>query len=99
MSKMGKKTLFHHILALKYWANCQNIRNIYSSYRNATIMEQIKPNILNIYLKTVALPPIEAFLAISKIENLLSLNCLDKNYYIFQTTRFNHTMIFFNLTD
>ena len=24
---------------------------------------------------------------------------LDKNYNIFQTTRFNHTMIFFKLTD
>ena len=27
------------------------------------------------------------------------LNCLDKNNNIFQTTRFNHTMIFFKLTD
>ena len=26
-------------------------------------------------------------------------DCLDKNYNIFQTTRFNHTMIFFKLTD
>ena len=26
-------------------------------------------------------------------------NCLDKNYKIFQTTRFNHTMIFFKLKD
>ena len=26
-------------------------------------------------------------------------NCLDKNYNIFQTTRFNHTTIFFKLTD
>ena len=25
--------------------------------------------------------------------------CLDKNNNIFQTTRFNHTMIFFKLTD
>ena len=31
-------------------------------------MEQIKPSILNIYLKTVALPPIEAYLAILNIE-------------------------------
>ena len=31
-------------------------------------MEQIKPNILIIYLKTAALPPIEANLDISKIE-------------------------------
>ena len=28
-----------------------------------------------------------------------TLNCLDKNYNIFQTTLFNHTMIFFKLTD
>ena len=27
------------------------------------------------------------------------LVCLDKNYNIFQTTRFNHTMIFFKLND
>ena len=26
-------------------------------------------------------------------------NCLDKNYNIFQTTRFNHAMIFFKLID
>ena len=26
-------------------------------------------------------------------------DCLDKNYSIFQTMRFNHTMIFFKLTD
>ena len=26
-------------------------------------------------------------------------NCLDKNYNIFQTMRFNHTMIFFKLID
>ena len=26
-------------------------------------------------------------------------NCLYNNYNIFQTTRFNHTMIFFKLTD
>ena len=31
-------------------------------------MEQIKPNILNIYLKTAALPSIEAYLAILKVE-------------------------------
>ena len=31
-------------------------------------MEQIKPNIVNIYLKTAALPPIEAYLAISEIK-------------------------------
>ena len=32
-------------------------------------------------------------------ENNKIKNCLDKNYNIFQTTRFNHTMIFFKLTD
>ena len=37
-------------------------------------MEQIKPNILNIYVKIIALPRIEAFLAHSKIENPQSLN-------------------------
>ena len=26
-------------------------------------------------------------------------NCLDKTFNIFQTTRFNHTMIFFKLND
>ena len=31
-------------------------------------MEQIKPNIVNICLKTAAMPPIEAYLVISKIE-------------------------------
>ena len=31
-------------------------------------MEQIKPNILNIYLKTAALPLTEAYLDSSKIE-------------------------------
>ena len=29
----------------------------------------------------------------------LTLNYFDKNYNSFQTTRFNHTMIFFKLTD
>ena len=33
-----------------------------------------------------------------KNENILN-NCLDKRYNVFQTTRFNHTMIFFKLTD
>ena len=37
-------------------------------------------------------------------KNLINLqqfkyNCLDKNPNIFQTTRFNHTMIFFKLID
>ena len=31
-------------------------------------MKQIKPNIVNIYLKTVAVPTIEAYFAISKIK-------------------------------
>ena len=31
-------------------------------------MEQVKPNIVSIYLKTAALPPIEAYLAITKSE-------------------------------
>ena len=40
----------------------------------------------------------------SWIKNLINLqqfkyNCLDKNPNIFQTTRFNHTMIFFKLID
>ena len=30
------------------------------------------------------------------VENWLIRFCLDKNSNIFQTTRFNHTMIFFN---
>ena len=33
-------------------------------------MEQIKPNTLNIYLKTAPLPQIEAYLAISKIKKI-----------------------------
>ena len=59
---------FFYILALKYQVNCQNILNIYSMNKNYTIMEQIKPNIVNIYLKSAALPPIQAYLAISKLE-------------------------------
>ena len=55
---------FCRILALKYQACCQNILNI---YKNTTIMEQIKPNIVNIYLKTAALPPIEASLLLQKV--------------------------------
>ena len=68
---MKKKTfflIFRHILALKYQPNCQNILNSYGLYQNTTIMEQTKPNILIIYLKTAALPPIEAYFDISKIE-------------------------------
>ena len=34
-----------------------------------------------------------------KVQKMFHKNCLDKNYNIFQTTRFNHTMIFFKLTD
>ena len=71
MSNIEKQLIFsefYHILALKYWVYCQNILNIYSLYKNATIMEQIKPNIVNIYLKTAALPSIEAYLVISKSE-------------------------------
>ena len=30
---------------------------------------------------------------------IYSPSCLDKNYNIFQTMRFNHTMTFFNLID
>ena len=37
-------------------------------------MEQIKPNILNIYLKTAALPPIETYLIFQKFKNPPSLN-------------------------
>ena len=33
------------------------------------------------------------------INSQLLSSCLDKNYNIFQTTRFKHTMIFFKLTD
>ena len=71
VSKIEKNTIFsdfHHILALKYQPNCQNILNIYGLYKNTTIMEQTKPNILIICLKTAALPHIEAYLDISKIE-------------------------------
>ena len=59
---------FCHILALKYQPYCQNILTVYGLYKNTTIMEQTKPNILIIYFKTAALPPIEAYLSISKIE-------------------------------
>ena len=56
MSKIKKTTSdFHHILALKYQPNCQNILNIYSLYKHTTIMEQIIPNIVNIYIKIAAL--------------------------------------------
>ena len=64
MSKIN----FCYILTLKYQASSQNILNIYSLYKNSTIMEQIKPNIVNIYLKAASVPPIEAYFAISKIE-------------------------------
>ena len=38
-------------------------------------MEQIKPNLVNIYLKTAALPPIKAYFDISKkSKNPTSLN-------------------------
>ena len=40
----------------------------------------------------------DAFYLKSGREELYS-NYLDKNYNIFQTTRFNHTMIFFKLID
>ena len=33
------------------------------------------------------------------LELLVKYYCLDKNYNIFQTMRFNHTMIFFKLID
>ena len=33
------------------------------------------------------------------LELFVKYYCLDKNYNIFQTTRFNHTMIFFKLID
>ena len=66
-----KKNIFSdfcHILALKYHGNCQNILNIYSLYKNTTVVEQIKPNILNIYIKTIALPPVEAYLDNSRMK-------------------------------
>ena len=71
VSKIEKNTIFsdfHHILALKYQPNCQNILNIYSLYKNTTIMEQIIPNISNIYIKIAALPSIEVYPDNSKIE-------------------------------
>ena len=33
------------------------------------------------------------------LDSIMIINYLDKNYNIFQTTRFNHTMIFFKLID
>ena len=36
---------------------------------------------------------------IDDCKNINSVNRLDKNNNIFQTTRFNHTMILFKLTD
>ena len=36
---------------------------------------------------------------IIKIKGNIKDNSLDKNYSIFQTTRFSHIMIFFKLTD
>ena len=70
MAKIEKKIFFSdfHILALKYQPNCQNMLNSYGLYKNTTIMEQTIPNIVIIYLKTAALPTIEAYLDISKIE-------------------------------
>ena len=71
MAKIEKKNIFsdfRHILALKYQPNCQNMLNSYGLYKNTTIMEQTIPNIVIIYLKTAALPTIEAYLDISKIE-------------------------------
>ena len=35
----------------------------------------------------------------SKYVKINTVNCLEKNNSIFQTTRFNHTMNFFKLTD
>ena len=49
------------------------ILSIYSLYKNTTIMEQIKPNILNIYLKTAALPPTEAYLCYIKNRKIRNL--------------------------
>ena len=54
LSKIKKKHLFSdfcYILAPKYQTNCQIILNTYSFYTNTTIMEQIKPSIVNIYFK------------------------------------------------
>ena len=71
VSKIEKNTIFsdfHHILALNHQPNCQNILNIYSLYKNTTIMEQIIPNISNIYIKIAALPSIEVYPDNSKIE-------------------------------
>ena len=73
MSKIEKNSFFLIsdfclIFGPQIQACCQNILNIYNLYKNTTIMEQIKPNIVNIYLKTAAPLPIEAYLAISKSE-------------------------------
>ena len=38
--------------------NRQTILNIFNLYTNITVTEQIKPNIVNIYLKTAAVVPI-----------------------------------------
>ena len=69
MTKIEKNTIFSdfcHILALKYQPNCQNILSIYGLYKNTTIMEQTKPNILTMYLKAAVMSLIEAYLDISK---------------------------------
>ena len=39
-------------------------------------MEQIKPNIANIYLKTTTILTMEAYLIFQKVKNLPSLNLL-----------------------
>ena len=69
MSKIEKNLIFSgfcHILALKYQAYYENVLNIYSFYKNTTIMEQIEPNIASIYLKTTTILTIEAYLTIPK---------------------------------
>ena len=55
MSRIEKKktifTNFCHILALKCQSNCQNILNIYSLYKSAAMMKQIKTKYLKHLLK------------------------------------------------
>ena len=81
--------------------------NLPTSLKLSNILNCFKHGVKDYFFKKVKKKEQDVFfikavsVASTPITNscLVFGNCLDKNYNIFQMMRFNHTMIFFKLTD
>ena len=96
----GEKKLHFHIFIPNLQRGCHHLFSVFGSNFHMNLTHMVLDG--QIFTQK-SLPKIPSYRSkiygrYSAFANTIYV-CLDKNYNIFQTTRFNHTMIFFKLTD